>query len=252
METAIGQQHNYGRPQLNFGGNSGTIGKQRKKKQRQRMGTAIGQQHNSGTIGKQNQNMGTAIGQQHNRHKRCYVNYGGSSGTNGQQGQSQFNFGGNSGTIGQQGQNYGMAIGQQHNNWYGKRQFNFGGNSGTIGQQGQNLGTAIGQQHNGRCCFLYKTILSHFILFYLILSCLTAQLRNMTIMDESPIIVLVDTCTVKNPVNTINALSFKVKKSNVKPDSRFTKRTLCIQQTVFKKNVIIVTKLLTIIYYFSG
>ena len=108
----------------------------------------------------------------------------------------------------------GTAIGQQHNNRYGRRQFNFGGNSGTIGQQGQNYGTAIGQQHNGRCYFLYKTILSHLILFYRILSCLSAQLRNMTIMDESPILVLVDTCTVKNPVNTINALFLKVKKSN--------------------------------------
>ena len=71
----------------------------------------------------------------------------------------------------------------------------------------------------------------------------------MTIMDQSPIIALVDTCTVKNPVNTINALSFKVKTSNVKPDSRISNRTLCIQQTVFKKNVIILTKLLIIIFY---
>ncbi|CAH3036514.1 unnamed protein product, partial [Pocillopora meandrina] len=89
---------------------------------------------NSGTIGQQGQNYGTAIGQQHNN----------------RYGRRQFNFGGNSGTIGQQGQNYGTAIGQQHNNRYGRRQFNFGGNSGTIGQQGQNYGTAIGQQHNNR------------------------------------------------------------------------------------------------------
>ena len=228
-------------PQFNFGGNSGTIGQQG-----ENYGTAIGQQHNnrygrrqfnfggnSGTIGQQGENYGTAIGQQHNN----------------RYGRRQFNFGGNSGTIGQQGQNMGTAIGQQHNNRYGRRQFNFGGNSGTIGQQGQNMGTAIGQQHNGRCYFLHKTILSRLILFYLILSCVLAHLRNMTIMDQSPIIVLVDTCTVKNPVNTINALSFKVKTSNVKPDSRISNRTLCIQQTVFKKNVIILTKLLIIIFY---